>query len=235
MKKEDFCSQAPPFIGDILWKHLQTLQSENQKTSTQNTQFKSSSDRTKPVPENSDLRSSSSQSSTFSNTQSSDMHLPTFSSYGHHFGNFAGATSHILAHSRPGDFDYPAYGPPQLNHYNQMYPLPHFPRQMSQNNWFGAWPSRHSSLASQPPVPDQLPHGYQPSYTGLAAPHQEVSTSTNTIQTHSGPIQLWQFLLELLSDRTCQHFIAWTGVGWEFKLRDPDEVKKNLEIKLRAR
>ncbi|XP_071806377.1 protein C-ets-1-like isoform X1 [Asterias amurensis] len=42
----------------------------------------------------------------------------------------------------------------------------------------------------------------------------------------SGPIQLWQFLLELLTDRTCQHIISWTGDGWEFKLSDPDEVAR---------
>lgn len=42
--------------------------------------------------------------------------------------------------------------------------------------------------------------------------------------TGSGPIQLWQFLLELLTDKTCQSFITWTGDGWEFKLVDPDEV-----------
>lgn len=42
--------------------------------------------------------------------------------------------------------------------------------------------------------------------------------------TGSGPIQLWQFLLELLMDKTCQNFISWTGDGWEFKLADPDEV-----------
>lgn len=42
----------------------------------------------------------------------------------------------------------------------------------------------------------------------------------------SGPIQLWQFLLELLTDKSCQSFISWTGDGWEFKLSDPDEVRK---------
>uniref|UniRef100_UPI0037E7E76F protein C-ets-1-like n=1 Tax=Semicossyphus pulcher TaxID=241346 RepID=UPI0037E7E76F len=42
--------------------------------------------------------------------------------------------------------------------------------------------------------------------------------------TGSGPIQLWQFLLELLTDRSCQSCICWTGDGWEFKLTDPDEV-----------
>ncbi|KAJ7427984.1 hypothetical protein WISP_02344 [Willisornis vidua] len=45
----------------------------------------------------------------------------------------------------------------------------------------------------------------------------------------SGPIQLWQFLLELLTDKSCQSFISWTGDGWEFKLSDPDEPKMNYE------
>ncbi|XP_064207314.1 protein C-ets-2 [Anguilla rostrata] len=44
--------------------------------------------------------------------------------------------------------------------------------------------------------------------------------------TGSGPIQLWQFLLELLTDKTCQSIISWTGDGWEFKLTDPDEVAR---------
>lgn len=44
----------------------------------------------------------------------------------------------------------------------------------------------------------------------------------------SGPIQLWQFLLELLTDKSCQSFISWTGDGWEFKLSDPDEVSMGL-------
>ncbi|KAJ8316355.1 hypothetical protein KUTeg_006369 [Tegillarca granosa] len=47
----------------------------------------------------------------------------------------------------------------------------------------------------------------------------------------SGPIQLWQFLLELLTDKTCQHFISWTGDGWEFKLSDPDEVARRWGIR----
>ena len=44
----------------------------------------------------------------------------------------------------------------------------------------------------------------------------------------SGPIQLWQFLLELLTDRSCQSIISWTGEEWEFKLHEPDEVDKCL-------
>lgn len=47
----------------------------------------------------------------------------------------------------------------------------------------------------------------------------------------SGPIQLWQFLLELLTDRSCQSCINWTGDGWEFKLTDPDEVHNACWLK----
>jgi len=42
----------------------------------------------------------------------------------------------------------------------------------------------------------------------------------------TGPIQLWQFLLELLTDRDCQSFISWTNREWEFKLIDPEEVAR---------
>ncbi|XP_050505749.1 protein C-ets-1-like isoform X1 [Diabrotica virgifera virgifera] len=49
--------------------------------------------------------------------------------------------------------------------------------------------------------------------------------------TGSGPIQLWQFLLELLTDKSCQAFISWTGDGWEFKLTDPDEVARRWGIR----
>ncbi|VDP00037.1 unnamed protein product [Soboliphyme baturini] len=47
----------------------------------------------------------------------------------------------------------------------------------------------------------------------------------------SGPIQLWQFLLELLMCRNCRNFICWTGNGWEFKLIDPDEVARRWGIR----
>uniref|UniRef100_A0A8C8VN34 ETS domain-containing protein n=1 Tax=Pelusios castaneus TaxID=367368 RepID=A0A8C8VN34_9SAUR len=41
-----------------------------------------------------------------------------------------------------------------------------------------------------------------------------------------GQIQLWQFLLELLSDRANLSCIAWEGTNGEFKLIDPDEVAR---------
>jgi len=47
-----------------------------------------------------------------------------------------------------------------------------------------------------------------------------------TLPLGTGPIQLWQFLLELLTDRDCQSFISWTNREWEFKLIDPEEVAR---------
>lgn len=42
----------------------------------------------------------------------------------------------------------------------------------------------------------------------------------------SGQIQLWQFLLELLSDSSNAACITWEGTNGEFKLTDPDEVAR---------
>lgn len=42
----------------------------------------------------------------------------------------------------------------------------------------------------------------------------------------SGQIQLWQFLLELLSDSSNAPCITWEGTNGEFKLTDPDEVAR---------
>ncbi|XP_062031980.1 ETS translocation variant 2 [Lepus europaeus] len=43
---------------------------------------------------------------------------------------------------------------------------------------------------------------------------------------HRGPIQLWQFLLELLHDRARSSCIRWTGNSREFQLCDPKEVAR---------
>ncbi|KAB1254865.1 Friend leukemia integration 1 transcription factor [Camelus dromedarius] len=42
----------------------------------------------------------------------------------------------------------------------------------------------------------------------------------------SGQIQLWQFLLELLSDSANASCITWEGTNGEFKMTDPDEVAR---------
>ncbi len=52
------------------------------------------------------------------------------------------------------------------------------------------------------------------------------STSRGLVSQGSGQIQLWQFLLELLSDAANSNIIAWEGTNGEFKLTDPDEVAR---------
>ncbi|KPJ18189.1 ETS-like protein pointed, isoform P1 [Papilio machaon] len=75
---------------------------------------------------------------------------------------------------------------------------------------WGEWPAEQHALLPQ----DKLPY-----------------PATGPCFTGSGPIQLWQFLLELLTDKSCQGFISWTGDGWEFKLTDPDEVARRWGIR----
>ncbi|XP_040576736.1 transcriptional regulator ERG homolog [Lepeophtheirus salmonis] len=52
------------------------------------------------------------------------------------------------------------------------------------------------------------------------------STSRGLVSQGSGQIQLWQFLLELLSDTSNSTIISWEGTNGEFKLTDPDEVAR---------
>jgi len=63
-----------------------------------------------------------------------------------------------------------------------------------------------------------------------SSPSQVADDHGPVIRYDDGPLQLWQFLLLLLSDRSCQSFISWTGNGWEFKMTDPDEVLRQILI-----
>ncbi|XP_054567242.1 ETS translocation variant 2 [Eptesicus fuscus] len=74
------------------------------------------------------------------------------------------------------------------------------------------------------------PKGYQSSdLTTSSEPKQQLDRAiwarypkTN----HRGPIQLWQFLLELLQDEARSSCIRWTGNSLEFQLCDPKEVAR---------
>eukprot|EP00112_Aurelia_sp_Birch-Aquarium-sp1_P017816 Seg417.18 transcript_id=Seg417.18/GoldUCD/mRNA.D3Y31 product="GA-binding protein alpha chain" protein_id=Seg417.18/GoldUCD/D3Y31 len=50
------------------------------------------------------------------------------------------------------------------------------------------------------------------------------ANSTTRTSTGGGQIQLWQFLLELLTDRNSQKLIKWVGEKGAFKLEDPERV-----------
>nr|KAG5690996.1 hypothetical protein BaRGS_007343 [Batillaria attramentaria] len=58
-------------------------------------------------------------------------------------------------------------------------------------------------------------------------PYEILAPITSRLSaTGSGQIQLWQFLLELLSDSANAGCITWEGTNGEFKLVDPDEVAR---------
>eukprot|EP00794_Sanderia_malayensis_P011077 gene11077-12245_t len=57
-----------------------------------------------------------------------------------------------------------------------------------------------------------------------ASMHSTHATGSSRTNSNSGQIQLWQFLLELLTDRGSQQLISWVGDKGAFKLNDPERV-----------
>ena len=167
--KEEFLARAPPFMGDILWAHLEILQKEVDKDSR---------------------------------TQSEQKYSPSFHQ----------------------EVQYPTYPalryPDPYPHYQSSYQYGYYPQYYPSQ----AWPS----VDHFPPSPASLPPPFLPkdSLAPSPSPSPVHSAAQGPCFTGSGPIQLWQFLLELLTDKTCQSFIAWTGDGWEFRMIDPDEVAR---------
>lgn len=63
----------------------------------------------------------------------------------------------------------------------------------------------------------------------VGVPITDVESSPITVvnrSINSGQIQLWQFLLELLTDREHREAIQWIGAEGEFKLNKPETVAK---------
>ncbi|XP_028837638.1 fli-1 proto-oncogene, ETS transcription factor-related sequence isoform X2 [Denticeps clupeoides] len=96
--------------------------------------------------------------------------------------------------------------------------------------------SRRNSWSSSamPGVPKGSPIEHQhssrvtdPTSRIVTDPYQALGPiSSRLANPGSGQIQLWQFLLELLSDSSNATIITWEGTNGEFKMTDPDEVAK---------
>ena len=123
--------------------------------------------------------------------------------------------------------EYPAY-PQTYPEYPGSYQGWYYPQSWPHQGPGDQFPSPLSSVPQHPAFMPGQDRGYPP---------HDRSLQPGTLQqpgpcfTGSGPIQLWQFLLELLTDKTCQSFISWTGDGWEFKMTDPDEVARRWGIR----
>ncbi|KAH8295317.1 hypothetical protein KR018_009946, partial [Drosophila ironensis] len=63
--------------------------------------------------------------------------------------------------------------------------------------------------------------------TGEASPAPGSPTNYTSVGSgNNGQVQLWQFLLEILTDREHTDIIEWVGTEGEFKLSDPDRVAR---------
>ncbi|CAL9706263.1 unnamed protein product [Knipowitschia caucasica] len=105
------------------------------------------------------------------------------------------------------------------------------------NSWSGSMapgPKEHSRVTE--PAPRIIQDPYQtlgplssrlanPELRGRSRARQQLPDSSQR-PVGSGQIQLWQFLLELLSDSGNSTIITWEGTNGEFKMTDPDEVAK---------
>ncbi|NXP41982.1 FLI1 factor, partial [Leiothrix lutea] len=93
----------------------------------------------------------------------------------------------------------------------------------------GAWGSNgNSGLSKSPPVTGtQNVNKTTEQQRPQPDPYQILGpTSSRLANPGSGQIQLWQFLLELLSDSSNANCITWEGTNGEFKMTDPDEVAR---------
>ncbi|XP_056142095.1 ETS1-related protein [Lampris incognitus] len=111
--------------------------------------------------------------------------------------------------------------------------------QRQPSSFWPDYPSPSFAAALPHPTPSSCPSNHGPpsseqycprvikrKNTHSQRPEREGQMAGMSAYPGSGPIQLWQFLLELLLDSACRTFICWTGDGWEFKMSDPTEVAK---------
>ncbi|XP_071494573.1 protein C-ets-1-like [Diadema antillarum] len=299
LPKTDFLSRAPPFMGDILWEHIDMLRKEcdpsnipaqspasTQPAATTTTTTTSAA----PVSSSPQSIKLETVSSGYLNTTSCMPRLDDFLAQGFSVDQPQAVPVSAPQSSGFSDGMYQVSESLQtLNEFNaedilnikqedtgsssDYYSLESSP---NSNQHFLETPTPecyNNPLMYEPPMPYFSGHstfkgnqftpfetyeGHQPS----PAPYQQVPRSLSDSCTSSdlssisgasrsdsplagdvssnpvipaavlagysgsGPIQLWQFLLELLTDKTCQHIISWTGDGWEFKLSDPDEVAR---------
>ena len=203
MSKEDFLSRAPAFMGDILWAHLEILQKDSGAVVVETKCIDT-------VPEKIEQKfcpmSASHPSVTSYNSAVSNCDTPPSFSSRHY-----------------NDYSYQNYANSGYSYQSWYYPPSSHPQQ--------PW-STMESFTPHPAFMNPHDRNYLGHNDRLQVTSSPVSGQTQgPCFTGSGPIQLWQFLLELLTDKTCQNFISWTGDGWEFKMTDPDEVARRWGIR----
>ncbi|KAK3577330.1 hypothetical protein CHS0354_008424 [Potamilus streckersoni] len=76
------------------------------------------------------------------------------------------------------------------------------------------------------PQPTISPQHYNPNIMTGQRPDGNKPILAEALGCSGETVQLWQFLLQLLTDNRYQNIIRWTGNEFEFKLSDPNEVAR---------
>ncbi|CAB1352414.1 unnamed protein product [Coregonus sp. 'balchen'] len=251
--KESFLDLAPDFVGDILWEHLDQMMKECQEREEpislssvvpSGTNWMSSSgfslEETQcalQVPDNSDsllrelfetsdktaLLTPDQEFSMFSKPQLSTVNVSYVSSNpgaGQLSKAFLSQDQSLCSLESVDSFE----GPESMLHsWGSQSSLADNQRVPSHDSFEDEYNSSTLSLGKQGlSFKDYIQERNEPVELGKPV----IAAAVLAGFTGSGPIQLWQFLLELLTDKSCQAIISWTGDGWEFKLTDTDEVAR---------
>jgi len=250
--KDQFLARAPPFMGDILWAHLEILQKEVDKENAKVENVPVNFSEPFSVPDQfqrtyTTLGTATPTSLSTAPPPPSSLagsslppSLPPYSRFDYtcpaptdtaQYGSYPAPPPKDPSTSPRPVMSYPttAYSEPPPS-----YPAPMYHYQPE------AWQTLQQPETFQPPLPmHHHPAFLQREPSNSPGPESRPMVQASMLSqapggpcfTGSGPIQLWQFLLELLTDKTCQHFIVWTGDGWEFKMADPDEVARRWGIR----
>uniref|UniRef100_A0A3Q3XFW9 Uncharacterized protein n=1 Tax=Mola mola TaxID=94237 RepID=A0A3Q3XFW9_MOLML len=89
-----------------------------------------------------------------------------------------------------------------------------------------SWPANTVTAVPKASMEHQHSTRVTESAPRIVQPYQTLGPISSRLANPSGQIQLWQFLLELLSDSNNSGIITWEGTNGEFKMTDPDEVAK---------
>ncbi|XP_022323765.1 protein C-ets-1-like isoform X2 [Crassostrea virginica] len=255
LKRDEFLDLAPPYLGEIMWEHLEILKKgfssheENKVVA-----YSGLGDSKVPTAQTCAYGAISESMQTLNevgdspNSRSFDDHsdCQSLETIPHYYSSDNSPTSEFYPPLPEQKFQPPVI--PDICHgqymrqdtrfqYSHMYQNQMVPSIKQEYLWSDcsesslndSWSSEYRGGISM-----GVSRSLQSSPTDLSFPQSDVKPSNFPAMvgySGSGPIQLWQFLLELLTDKNCQHFISWTGDGWEFKLSDPDEVARRWGIR----
>uniref|UniRef100_H2YZV8 ETS domain-containing protein n=1 Tax=Ciona savignyi TaxID=51511 RepID=H2YZV8_CIOSA len=262
LRKESFLHLCPPFVGEILWEHLDRLQSVPHYPThgfpvdgtRRNFSFDQSLSNVKVEPMHSfdmhrqmslppkpnprfgmHMESRRSSEPILTPLKPFHRHRPLSQQMSHPFPTPTTPNSELPGHpmSLPGPHDVGVQQNLQdlyciniasLRHHQKMEAMKR--HEMAKGNqpfkFYTVNRINFEGFMQHPRMNACMPHNPTAEFPSNPVIPGAFLTGYNG----SGPIQLWQFLIELLTDRSCQHFITWTGDGWEFKMIDPDEVAR---------